>query len=139
MGECVSSFCERQNQNIDGEDDNDINNIEGIIDNPKKKKYRTKNGADVPKNIIFDNLNEKEVISDNATLKKVENVDGTITKSVESPKAELLYTKDKKNFRVIPYPQLNDSILPGYQNYYEKYKTVVNEFYPELTWGLTYE
>ena len=73
------------------------------------------------------------------TLKKVENVDGTITKSVESPKAELLYTKDKKDFRVIPYPQLNDSILPGYQNYYNKYKAVVNEFYPDLTWGLTYE
>ncbi len=73
------------------------------------------------------------------TLKKVVNVDDTVTKSVESPKAELLYTKDKRDFRVIPYPQLNDSILPGYQNYYNKYKAVVNEFYPDLTWGLTYE
>ena len=73
------------------------------------------------------------------TLKKVVNVDDTVTKSVESPKAELLYTKDKKDFRVIPYPQLNDSILSGYQNYYNKYKAVVNEFYPDLVWGLTYE
>ena len=73
------------------------------------------------------------------TLKKVVNVDDTVTKSVESPKAELVYTKDKRNFRVIPYPQLNDSILPGHQTYYEKYKAVVNEFYPDLTWGLTYE
>ena len=73
------------------------------------------------------------------TLKKVVNVDDTVTKSVESPKAELLYTKDKRDFRVIPYPQLNDSILPGWQNYYNKYKAVVNEFYPELVWGLTYE
>ena len=72
-------------------------------------------------------------------LKKVVNVDDTVTKSVESPKAELLYTKDKRDFRVIPYPQLNDSILPGWQNYYNKYKAVVNEFYPELVWGLTYE
>ena len=73
------------------------------------------------------------------TLKKIVNVDDTVTKSVESPKAELLYTKDKRDFRVIPYPQLNDSILPGYQNYYNKYKAVVNEFYPDLIWGLTYE
>ena len=73
------------------------------------------------------------------TLKKVVNPDDTVIKSVESPKAELLYTKDKRDFRVIPYPQLNDSILPGYQNYYNKYKAVVNEFYPDLTWGLTYE
>ena len=73
------------------------------------------------------------------TLKKIVNPDDTVIKSVESPKAELLYTKDKRDFRVIPYPQLNDSILPGYQNYYNKYKAVVNEFYPDLTWGLTYE
>ena len=73
------------------------------------------------------------------TLKKVVNVDDTVTKSVESPKAELIYTKDKRDFRVIPYPKLNDSILPGFQNYYEKYKAVVNEFYPDLTWGLTYQ
>jgi len=73
------------------------------------------------------------------TIKKVVDVDDSVTISIESPKAQLIYTKDKKDFKVIPFSKLNDSILPNYMNYYEKYKKVVNTFYPELTWGLTYE
>lgn len=73
------------------------------------------------------------------TIKKVVDVDDKVTISIESPKAQLIYTKDKKDFKVIPFSKLNDSILPNYMKLYEKYKGVVNTFYPELTWGLTYE
>jgi len=73
------------------------------------------------------------------TIKKVVDVDDSVTVSIESPKAQLIYTKDKRDFKVIPFSKLNDSILPNYMSYYEKYKKVVNTFYPDLTWGLTYE
>lgn len=73
------------------------------------------------------------------TIKKRVDVDDSVTISIESPKAELIYTKDKKDFKVIPFSKLDNSILPNYMNLYEKYKGVVNTFYPELTWGLTHE
>ena len=61
---------------------------------------------------------------------------GVTTVSIENPKAELLYTKfnlrGKFNFKVYPYSQLNNTILPNYRSYYEKYKAVVTERYPNL-------
>ena len=79
------------------------------------------------------------------TLKKYVDVDDTVTNSVIDPKAELVYTTTTKtrgynqNFKVVPYPQLDNSKLNNYLNYYEKYKAIVNERYPELHWGLTWE
>ncbi len=79
------------------------------------------------------------------TLKKYIDVDDTVTNTIVDPKAELVYTATVKrggvnhDFRVIPYPQLNDSQLRNYLTYYEKYKEIVNERYPNLTWGLTWE
>lgn len=73
------------------------------------------------------------------TIKKKVDVDDSVTISIESPKAQLIYTKDKKDFKVIPFSKLDNSILPNYMTLYEKYKGVVNTFYPELTWGLTHE
>lgn len=76
-------------------------------------------------------------------IKKVVNVDDTVVVTVEDPHAELSYTKSyyrgKRNFKVYPYPQLNDSLLNGYQSLHEKYKGVVSERYPELKWGITGE
>ena len=74
------------------------------------------------------------------TIKKVVDVDGSITISVEKPKAELSYTKynlnsSNRNFEVFPYYKLNDNILPNYLSYYEKYKAVVSSRYKELQWG----
>ena len=64
-------------------------------------------------------------------------VDKGITNvAIENPKAELIYTKynlsGKGNFKVYPYSQLNNTILPNYRTYYEKYKKVVTERYPDL-------
>ncbi len=64
---------------------------------------------------------------------------GVTTVSVENPKAELLYTKfnlrGKFNFKVYPYSQLNNTILPNYRSYYEKYKAVVTQRYPDLAFS----
>lgn len=78
------------------------------------------------------------------TLKKVVNVDDTVTNSVVELRAQLVYTVNKtigynKNFLVVPYPKLNNNQLPNYLALYEKYKGYVNERYPNLTWGLSGE
>ena len=76
------------------------------------------------------------------TVKKVVDVDGTTTISIENPKADLTYTRYYLNsrvrdFEVFPYSQLNDNILPNYMTYYEKYKSIVSSRYSELQWGIT--
>lgn len=73
------------------------------------------------------------------TIKKVVDVDDTVTISIESPKAELIYTYSKygRNFKVYPYYRLDNTLLPNYMNYYEYYKGIVSSRYPELVWGLT--
>ena len=76
-------------------------------------------------------------------IKKVVDVDDKVTVTVEDPHAELIYTKSyyggKRNFKVYPYPQLDNNLLSGKDTLYEKYKKVVNERYPELKWGVTGE
>lgn len=75
------------------------------------------------------------------TIKKVVDVDGKITVSIESPKAELIYTyaNNFTKFRVYPYSKLNNTLLPNYMGYYEHYKDVVSSRYPGLSWGLSGE
>ena len=74
------------------------------------------------------------------TINKVVTKEET-TVTVDSPKAELLYTDSnyggKRNFKVYPYSSLNDTILSGYKNYYNEYKSIVSSYYPELTFGLS--
>ena len=75
------------------------------------------------------------------TIKKVVDVDGTITVSIESPKAELTYTQtnDYTKYRVYPYSKLDSTILSDYMNYYEYYKGIVSSKYQKLEWGLSGE
>ena len=77
------------------------------------------------------------------TINKHVDKEDNVTISILNPKAELIYTKSsysgKRNFRVYPYPQLNNTILPNYMGLYEKYKGVVSSRYPELQWGVTGE
>ena len=79
------------------------------------------------------------------TLNKHIDLEDNITKSITEPKGELVYTTTTKvggvnhNFKIVPYPQLTDQQLYNHATYYEKYKEIVNERYPNLTWGLTYE
>lgn len=78
------------------------------------------------------------------TIRKVVDVDDSVTVTIENPRAELIYTKSSSNasnrdFKVYPYPQLNNTLLPNYMTYYERYKAIVNSRYPELVWGVTGE
>ena len=76
------------------------------------------------------------------TIRKDVDTRGNSTISIVNPKADLIYTRYNSNssnwnFKVFPYSQLNDKILPSYQSYYTKYKTIVSSRYPELQWGIT--
>lgn len=73
-------------------------------------------------------------------IKKVVDVDDSVTVTIEDPRAELIYTKSyrwPRNFKVYPYPQLTYELLGSKDTLYEKYKAVVSERYPELVWGVT--
>lgn len=62
------------------------------------------------------------------TVKKVVENDVT-TVSLENVTAELVYTYYRAGsvtgFKIYPYKELNDSILPGYRNHYETYMNIV--------------
>ena len=56
-------------------------------------------------------------------------VDNDITEiSIENVKADLAWTHHVRyrNFKVIPFYNLTDEILNGYQSIYEKYKSIIN-------------
>ena len=76
-------------------------------------------------------------------IKKKVDVLDNVTVTVEDPHAELTYTKSyycgKRNFKVYPYSQLNNSILSGYESLRNKYQGVVSSRYSELKWGVTGE
>ena len=98
-------------------------------------------------NFISDQLKVENYVglAMEVTLKKHVDVDDSVINTVVDPKAQLLYTVTNQsrgystNFRVIPFPKLQDNQLPNHNEVYEKYKAIVNECYPNLTWGLTWE
>lgn len=79
------------------------------------------------------------------SLKKNIDKKGNVKNAVVDPKAELIYTTTKKvrginrDFKVVPYPNLNNTLLNNYLSYYDKYKKIVNERYLNLVWGLSGE
>ena len=76
-----------------------------------------------------------------SVVEKVIDIDDSVTVSIENPKAELIYTKSnnsrERDFKVYPYSQLNNNLLPNYMCYYEKYKGIVSSRYQDLVWGVT--
>lgn len=68
--------------------------------------------------------------------KVVEN--GQTTIKIENPRADLLWTYHQyyKNFKIIPFSQLNDSLLPGYQQIYEQYKPIITEYDSNIQIGV---
>lgn len=96
-------------------------------------------------NMISDQIGTEKLtgLMMDVTIKKVVNVDKTTTVTIENPHAQLVYTHSipkgngyNKDFRLYSYKNLNDTLLPGFNTYYEKYKGVVSSRYPELQWGL---
>ena len=98
-------------------------------------------------NFISDQMDDDNFtgLAMEVTLKKHVDKDDKVTNSVVDPKAELFYTVTKRkgsyssDFRVTPYPKLEESQLKNHTALYEKYKAIVNECYPNLTWGLSWE
>lgn len=55
-------------------------------------------------------------------------VNGVSSVSISDVKADLLWTYHNKyrNFKVIPFYKLNDSLLSGYESIYNQYKSIIN-------------
>lgn len=68
------------------------------------------------------------LISFNIT--KQVNEDKTTKLSFSDINADLIYTKytNWKNFQIYPYSNLTNDLLPGYQDYYNKYKNVLMQY-----------
>ena len=101
-----------------------------------------KNYYSSTKNIILTENDKYKWTGTMYSLSKVKNI--IDDDFLENPKAELIYTKYYtnpycNNFKVYTYPQLNNSILPNYQGYYDKFKGIVSSRCPELQWGVTGE
>ena len=79
------------------------------------------------------------------TIKKIVNPDNTTKVTIESPKAQLVYTAANRgggynsNFKLYTYSQITSKQLPNYDNYYKDLKAVVNDRYKDLEWGLSGE
>ncbi len=66
----------------------------------------------------------------NKTVKE-ENGSTVTEVSVENPRADLMYTyynANKRQIHVYPFSMLDDSILPGYQEVYDRYVGKINEY-----------
>ena len=67
--------------------------------------------------------------------------DGNKENIVTNPKAELLYTKstkgEKRNFKVYPYRNLDDTVLENYQETLQKYKSVVETYVKDIVWQVS--
>jgi len=61
---------------------------------------------------------------------KTVNKDNTSNIEINNIGAELIYTyyKNSKNYKVIPYKDLTDEILPNYKSHYEKYSNVLKQY-----------
>lgn len=67
-------------------------------------------------------------------ITKTTNEDQTSTITLSDLNTELIYTSYKKTpnywsgFKVIPYSQLTDEILPNYRSYYDKFSSVIKQY-----------
>ena len=67
-------------------------------------------------------------------ITKTTNEDQTSTITLSDLNTELIYTSYKKTpnywseFKVIPYTQLTDEILPNYRSYYDKFSAVIKQY-----------
>lgn len=58
---------------------------------------------------------------------------GKTTVKIEDATAEFIYTRKSEKYVVYPYSKLNNNILSGYKNYYEKYKKVIKSMSDKIT------
>ncbi|MBR2812117.1 MAG: CapA family protein, partial [Solobacterium sp.] len=83
-------------------------------------------------NLISAQFNLENKIGMYGTVRIVKTVTGDDVKvEILEPRADLSYTfmdGNNKNIKVYPFSELNDSILPGYEEIYERFKAKINEY-----------
>ena len=58
---------------------------------------------------------------------------GKTTLTVKDATAEFIYTNKNDHYIVYPYSKLNNNILSGYKNYYEKFKKIMTSMSNKIT------
>ena len=58
---------------------------------------------------------------------------GKTAVTIEDATAEFIFTNKKDNYIVYPYSKLNNSILSGYKDYYNKYKKIMTSMSDKIT------
>jgi len=68
-------------------------------------------------------------------IKKVLNEDQTFTITIDDVKGDLIYTKytNFRNYSLIPYTELNNTLLPNYKTHYERNKKVLTKYDDTIT------
>lgn len=68
-------------------------------------------------------------------IKKTINKDNTFKITIEDVKGDLIYTKytNFRNYSLIPYTELNNTLLPNYKTHYEKNKNILNKYDDTIT------
>ena len=65
------------------------------------------------------------------TITKTVEPDGSSSTVIEQPRADLIYTyyaPGFTQFKVYPFSQLDDTLLPGYQSIYEEYTGIITAY-----------
>ena len=65
------------------------------------------------------------------TITKTVEPDGSSHTVIEDPRADLIYTyyaPGFTQFKVYPFSQLDDTLLPGYQSIYEEYTGIITAY-----------
>ncbi len=58
---------------------------------------------------------------------------GKTTVTIEDATAELIYTNKNDKYAIYPYSKLNNSILSGYKDYYNKFKKIMTSMSNKIT------
>lgn len=92
-------------------------------------------------NMISAQLNQENLIGLTAGVKIHKTVypDGSKTITLDDIRGELIYTyynSSYSDFRIYGFDELNDQILPDYQNIEQKYWSVVTERDPDILMGM---
>lgn len=86
-------------------------------------------------NFISAQIGEERLVGAMASIDIIKTVENNhVNISFSNLSADLIYTKytNFRNFQVIPFANLNNTILPNYSNVFEKYKKIITKYNQEI-------